>query len=98
MRNDILIRPIITEKMSETAEDLNQYGFIVDRSANKVEIKQAVKAMYNVEVVSVNTMNYAGKVRRRNTKTAIINGRTAAFKKAIVTVADGDMIDFYAEL
>ncbi len=98
MSRNVLIKPIITEKMSKDAELNNRYGFIVDRNANKVEIKKAVKAMYNVEVTGVNTMNYAGKARRRNTKSAILSGRTSAFKKAVVFVADGDAIDFFADL
>lgn len=97
MRN-VLLKPLITEKMTAQGETLNRYGFIVDRTANKVEIKKAVEDMYGVTVDSVRTMNYGGKVRTRNTKTAILKGRTNAFKKAIVAVADGDVIDFYGSI
>ncbi|MBR1798814.1 MAG: 50S ribosomal protein L23 [Bacteroidales bacterium] len=74
----------------------NRYGFIVDRRANKIQIKSAVEQFYNVKVVDVNTMNYSGKVKSRYTKAGFLTGRTNAFKKAIVTLAHGDAIDFYA--
>lgn len=94
----VLVKPLITEKMSELSEKRNQYGFIVDRKANKVEIKKEVESQYNVTVTSINTMIYAGKNKKRYTKTAILDGRTNHFKKAIVTVAEGDVIDFYANI
>ena len=94
----VLVKPLITEKMTELSEKRNQYGFIVDRKANKVEIQKAIEGQYNVTVTSVNTMVYAGKSKRRFTKSAILDGRTNHFKKAIVTVADGDVIDFYANI
>lgn len=94
----VLVKPLITEKMSELSEKRNQYGFIVDRKANKVEIKKEVELQYNVTVTSINTMIYAGKNKKRYTKTAILDGRTNHFKKAIVTVAEGDVIDFYANI
>lgn len=76
----------------------NRYGFIVDKRANKIEIKKAVENFYNVKVVDVNTMNYAGKSKNRYTKAGFIQGRTNAFKKAIVTLAQGDVIDFYSNI
>jgi large subunit ribosomal protein L23 len=94
----VLVKPLITEKMSELSEKRNQYGFIVDRTANKVEIRKAIEGQYNVTVTSINTMIYAGKNKKRYTKTAILDGRTNHFKKAIVTVAEGDVIDFYANI
>jgi large subunit ribosomal protein L23 len=94
----VLIKPLITEKMTELSEKRNQYGFVVDRKANKVEIRKAIESQYNVTVTSINTMVYAGKSKRRYTKTAILDGRTNHFKKAVVTVADGDVIDFYANI
>ena len=93
----ILVRPLVTEKVSALNEK-GKYGFIVDRKANKVEIKNAVEKMYSVTVEDVNTMNYLGKKKSRYTKSKIITGRTASFKKAVVTVADGDVIDFYGEI
>jgi len=92
---EVLIKPLVTEKISDLNEK-GQYGFIVDRRANKVEIRKAVEKMYSVNVESVNTMRYEGKEKSRYTKTKIISGRAAAFKKAIVTVAEGEVIDFYS--
>ena len=66
--------------------------------ANKIEIKNAVEAMYNVKVVSVNTMNYDGKLKARYTKSGLLRGKVAAFKKAVVTLAEGQTIDFYANI
>ncbi|NQV52381.1 MAG: 50S ribosomal protein L23 [Flavobacteriales bacterium] len=94
----VLVKPLITEKMTELSEKRNQYGFIVNRKANKVEIRKAIEGQYNVTVTSVNTMIYAGKSKKRFTKSAILDGRTNHFKKAVVTVADGDVIDFYANI
>jgi len=95
---NILIEPIITEKMTEKSEKLNQYGFIVEKSANKVEIKKAVEKIYSVTVEDVNTMIYGGKRMSRYTKSGLIRGKKKSFKKAIVTLADGDTIDFYSNI
>lgn len=95
---DILIKPIITEKMTEQGEKMNRFGFIVNKNANKVQIKKAVEGMYNVTVDSVNTMRYAGKSKSRYTKTGIVTGRGVAYKKAIITLVDGDTIDFYSNI
>ena len=95
---NILIEPIITEKMTDVSEKLNQYGFIVDKKANKVEIKKAVEKFYSVTVNSVNTMIYGGKRRSRYTKTGMIKGKTKSFKKAVVTLVDGDTIDLYSNI
>ena len=94
----ILIKPIVTEKMTIQGEKLNRYGFIVDREANKLQIKAAVEQMYNVTVADVNTMNYHGKRKSRYTKAGMLKGRTNHYKKAIVTVAGEDKIDFYANI
>ena len=94
----ILIKPIVTEKMTIQGEKLNRYGFIVDREANKLEIKAAVEQMYNVTVAEVNTMNYHGKRKSRYTKAGMLKGRANHYKKAIVTVAGEDKIDFYANI
>jgi len=95
---NILIEPIITEKMTDKSEKLNQFGFIVKKDANKIEIKKAVEKLYSVTVESVNTMVYGGKRRDRFTKRGLIKGRTKSFKKALVTLADGDTIDFYSNI
>ena len=92
---DVLIKPLVTEKVSDLNEK-GKYGFIVNRRANKVEIKKAVEKMYGVTVERVNTMLYQGKQKTRYTKSKVITGRTESFKKAIVTVADGEVIDFYS--
>lgn len=94
----VILKPVITEKMTEQAEKLNQYGFIVDRRANKIQIKGEVEELYGVEVLSVNTMNYSGKRKSRNTKSGVISGKTNAFKKAVVTIAEGESIDFFSNI
>lgn len=95
---NILIKPIVTEKMTEQGESLNRYGFVVRKDANKEQIKKAVESLYNVSVASVNTMVYGGKTKSRYTKGGVISGRTAAFKKAVVTLTEGDSIDFYSNI
>ena len=94
----IIVKPLVTEKMTAITEKLNRFGFIVRPEANKLEIKKEVEALYNVTVVEVNTMRYAGKNKSRYTRSGIINGRTTAFKKAIVTLKEGDTIDFYSNI
>jgi len=94
----IIKKPVITEKMTAISEKLNRYAFIVDKRANKLEIKDAVEKLYNVHITSVNTMNYDGKLKSRNTKSGVIQGRRDAFKKAIVTVAEGETIDFFSNI
>ena len=95
---DILIKPIVTEKMTNLGEDLNRYGFLVHKDANKIQIKQAVEKMYSVSVESVNTMRYGGKHKSRFTKAGVVQGKTAAFKKAVITLAEGETIDFYSNI
>jgi|TARA_B110000503_G_scaffold111071_1_gene166210 large subunit ribosomal protein L23 len=93
-----LKKPVITEKMTSLTEELNRYGFVVDHNANKLQIKSAIEEMYGVSVDRVNTMNYKGKHKTRYTKTGWVEGRTNKFKKAIVTLAEGDAIDFYSNI
>ena len=95
---DIILKPIITEKMTAIGEKLNRYGFVVDRRANKLEIKQAIEQLYGVQVKEVNTSNMIGKIKSRGTKSGILHGRTSAIKKAIVTLAEGETIDFYSNI
>jgi large subunit ribosomal protein L23 len=95
---DILIKPIITEKMTAQAEKLNRYGFVVAKEANKLEIRSAVEKMYGVKVDSVNTQQYVGKVKTRNTTRGVAVGRVNRGKKAIVTLKQGETIDFYASI
>ena len=95
---DILIKPLVTEKMTNQAEKYNRYGFVVDRKATKPQIKKAVESLYNVTVDTVNTMVYGGKIKSRYTKAGMITGKTASFKKAVVTLAEGESIDFYSNI
>jgi len=95
---NVLIKPIITEKMTADSELYNRYGFVVDPRANKLQIKDAVEATYGVSVKKVRTMNYGPTRKSRYTKTGVQHGKTNAIKKAIVDVAEGDSIDFYSNL
>lgn len=95
----MIIKPLVTEKMTAITEKMpNRFGFIVRPEANKLEIKSEIEALYNVTVVDVNTMRYSGKNKSRYTKSGIINGRTNAYKKAVVTLKEGDTIDFYSNI
>ena len=94
----IIIKPIVTEKLTAQGEKLNRYGFVVDRNANKLQIKEAVEKMYGVSVADINTVNYHGKKKTRYTKAGILRGRANHFKKAYVTLAGDDKIDFYANI
>ena len=93
-----IIKPLVTEKMTKITEKQNMFGFIVCPDANKIEIKKEVEALYNVTVLAVNTCKYAGKNKSRYTKSGLVKGRTNAFKKAIVTLKEGDVIDFYSNI
>ena len=95
---NVLIKPIVTEKMTAQGEDFNRYGFVVDKNANKLEIKKAVEELYNVKVSEVNTLPYGGKRKQRYTKSGISVGKTASYKKAVVTLAEGEAIDFYSNI
>ena len=94
----VLIKPIITEKMTSDSELYNRYGFVVEPKANKLQIKEAVEATYGVSVKKVRTMNYGPNRKTKYTKTGVQQGKTNAFKKAIVDVEEGDVIDFYSNL
>jgi large subunit ribosomal protein L23 len=91
----ILKRPLVTEKVVALNEK-GKYGFIVDVKANKIEIKKAVEKMYGVTVESVKTIRYQGKLKTKYTSAKVISGRTATYKKAIISVAEGEVIDFYS--
>ncbi|MEN9875012.1 MAG: ribosomal protein [Bacteroidota bacterium] len=91
----IIIRPIVTEKITKESEVLNRFGFFVNKKANKVEIKKAVEATYGVTVVSVNTINVRPDRTTKYTKSGLISGKTNAEKKAFVQVKEGESIDFY---
>jgi large subunit ribosomal protein L23 len=89
---DILLKPIVTEKMTLQGDKFNRYGFIVAKNANKLQIRKAVEELYGVTVDSVNTMRYGGKIKTRNTKSGFL------VKKAVVTLAVGNKIDFYSNI
>ena len=95
---EILLKPIVTEKMTSQGDKYNRYGFIVAKNANKLQIKKAIEELYDVTVDSVNTMKYGGKVKTRNTKTGILKGKTVSRKKAVITLAEGSKIDFYSNI
>ena len=94
----IIIKPIVTEKATLLTEKLNRYSFKVNKDANKIQIKKAVETAYNVTVVDVNTSNVSGKNKTRYTKAGIIKGATSDYKKAVVTLKEGDLIDFYSNI
>ncbi len=93
----VLKKPLVTEKVSALNEK-GKYGFFVDIKANKVEIKKAVEKQYGVTVESVNTMSMMGKLKTRYTKAGVLSGRQQNYKKAIVTLAQGEVIDFYSNV
>jgi len=95
---EILRKPLLTEKVTQLTDKLNRYAFLVHPKANKIQIKAAIKAMYNVDVTAVNTMRYVGKLKTRNTKAGPVSGRAATVKKAVVTLKDGEAIDFYGNI
>ena len=94
-----IIKPVVTEKMTKITEKMsNRYGFIVEKKADKLQIAKAVEALYDVKVVKVNTLIAPAKKRNRYTKAGIISGRVPSYKKAIVTLAEGNTIDFYSNI
>ena len=95
---DVLIKPILTEKVNKQTEKFRRYTFIVDKKANKLEIKKAVEDFYGVSVINVNTLVIPAKAKNRQTKSGIISGRKPAKKKAMVTVAENEEINLYGEI
>lgn len=95
---DVLIRPVLTEKANNLSEKAARYTFVVARQANKLEIKTAVESFYGVSVAKVNTLVVPGKAKSRYTKTGTLSGRKPAYKKAIVTVAEGESIDIFESI
>ena len=95
---NIQIIPVVTEKANAITEKGNRYTFKESTEANKYQIRDLIEELYDVKVVEIKTMNYDGKKRQRYTRTGIQRGATAAFKKAIVTLAEGQTIDFYSNL
>lgn len=97
-QSEILIKPILTEKANAQQESLSRYAFKVDRRANKLEIKKAIQDFYGVSVIAVNTAVAPGKNKSRNTKAGLVQGMKSAYKKAFVTIAEGEAIDLYANI
>ena len=91
---EFIRKPVITEKSTKLGDKLNQFVFRVDVKANKIQIKKAIESLYGVSIVSVNTMIYPGKNKSRYTKNGMVQGKTSRFKKAVITLKDGDTIDF----
>ena len=96
--SEVLVKPILTEKANAQQEKLRRYAFKVDRRANKLEIKKAVEEFYAVNLVDVNTAVVPGKNKTRYTKAGFIQGMKGAYKKAMVTVAEGETIDLYSNI
>src|SRR3569833_190637 len=95
---EILKKPLLTEKATQLTEKLNRYTYKVDHRATTLQIKGAIEKMFGVTIVAVNTSKYVGKLKSRNTKAGIVSGRAATYKKAIVTLKDGEVIDFYSNI
>lgn len=93
-----IVKPLVTEKVTDLTEKHNVFCFVVRPEANKLQIQNEVEALYNVKVVSVNTVNYAGKNKPRYTKAGLLRGKTNAFKKAYVTLKEGESIDFFSNI
>lgn len=98
MASQVLIKPIISEKSEMLSEKLNQYSFVVNKTANKIEIRKAVEKMYSVNVSAVNTIIMPSKAKNRNTRSGLLKGRTNSYKKAVVTLAEGEEIDYFGEI
>ena len=96
--SDVLIRPILSEKANAQQDKSRRYSFRVSKRANKLEIKKAVEEFYGVNVVDVNTLTVPGKNKTRFTKAGFIKGQKSGYKKAVVTVAEGDTIDLYSNI
>jgi len=94
--SDILIHPVVTEKINKQTEKQNRYCFVVSKEANKLEIKKAVEGFYNVRVNAVNTLVVPAKAKSRNTKKGVVHGRKPSYKKATVTLNKGETIDLYS--
>lgn len=93
-----IVKPLVTEKVTDLTEKHNVFCFVVRPEANKLQIQNEVEALYNVKVVSVNTVNYAGRNKSRYTKAGLLRGKTNAFKKAYVTLKEGESIDFFSNI
>jgi large subunit ribosomal protein L23 len=98
MAKQIIVKPLITEKSEQLSENLSQYTFVVNKNANKIEIRKAIEQMYGVVVQSINTTVMPGKVKVKNTRSGLQVGRKASFKKAFVRLSEGEEIDFFGDI
>jgi large subunit ribosomal protein L23 len=96
--HQILIRPLITEKMSDLTAEQSQYGFLVNPKANKIEIARAIEEKFSVHVINVKTINHPGKMKTQFRKSGRFSGRTASYKKAVVKLREGEKIDLFEEV
>jgi large subunit ribosomal protein L23 len=96
--SEVLIRPILTEKANAQQEKLRRYAFKVNKKANKLEIKKAVEGFYGVTILDVNTVVVPAKHKSRFTKSGVVEGRKPSYKKALVTLAEGESIDLYSNI
>lgn len=96
--NQVLVRPLITEKMTNISADLGKYGFIVNTNANKIQIKQAIEKKFDVHVIEVKTINHPGKIKSQFRKSGKFEGKTPRFKKAIVTLKEGEKIELFEQV
>ncbi len=94
----VLVKPMLTEKSEYLSENLNKYSFVVNKKANKLEIKKAVEDMYQVSVESVNTAIMPSRTKSRNTKSGLIRGRVSSYKKAVITLSEGEELDFFGDI
>lgn len=95
---NVILKPVVTEKMTKISEQFNRYAFVVDRRANKLQIKRAIEELYEVEVERVNTLIQRGKAVSRYTKAGMIKGQKNSFKKAIVQLKGEQRIDFFSNI
>jgi large subunit ribosomal protein L23 len=96
--HNILIKPLITEKMTNLSADHGQYGFLVNPKANKIEIAKAIEKRFNVHVVVIRTINHSGKMKTQFRKSGRFVGRTSAYKKAIITLKEGETIELFEQV
>lgn len=92
---DVLVRPVLTEKVNGQIEKSGRYTFVVAKAANKLEVKKAIEEFYGVKVADVNTIVVPAKAKSRFTKAGVLKGRKSGYKKAVITLAEGDSIDLF---
>jgi large subunit ribosomal protein L23 len=96
--HNVLISPLITEKMTNLTADKGKYGFLVNPKSNKIEIAKAIEKKFNVHVVSVRTINHPGKIKTQFRKSGRFSGKTPMFKKAIITLQKDETIEIFEQV